>query len=170
MITNGMLAFNSDLPYPEVRYHQFYFFWHLSHIHALTLASRTILTYQALTYLFSLFCFSPYIFRLPQQTSHITTWSRHPSPFLSPFTKDHRYTREILEPAPFLSCHGAKIGGLWVFPIIKITIVRLVRMSPPSTAKDQRRICFACRVGKALETPIWALWLTMPMGSPLIHM
>ena len=33
----------------------------------------------------------------------------------------HRYTREIPEPAPFLSRLGAKIEGFWVFPVIKIT-------------------------------------------------
>ena len=31
----------------------------------------------------------------------------------------HRYTREIPEPVPFLSRHGAQIGGLLVFPVIK---------------------------------------------------
>ena len=35
------------------------------------------------------------------------------------FCCDHRYTQEIPEPAPFLSLHGAKIGGLQVFPVIK---------------------------------------------------
>ena len=35
------------------------------------------------------------------------------------YTKDHRYTRKIPEPAPFLSRHGAQIGGLWVFPVIE---------------------------------------------------
>ena len=34
----------------------------------------------------------------------------------------NRYRREIPEPALFLSWHGAQIGGLWVFPIIKILV------------------------------------------------
>ena len=38
----------------------------------------------------------------------------------------HRYTREIPEPAPFLSQHGAQIGGLRVFSVIKITMIRQV--------------------------------------------
>ena len=32
------------------------------------------------------------------------------------WTTAHRYTREIPEPAPFLSRHGAQIGGIRVFP------------------------------------------------------
>ena len=31
--------------------------------------------------------------------------------------------REIPEPVPFLSWHGAQIGVLWVFPTIKIAVV-----------------------------------------------
>ena len=69
----------------------------------------------------------------------------------------HRYKREISEPVPFLSQAWAQFGGLWVFPIIKITVVCWVRMSPASTAvwawrltcvkcctvcKDCGRICF----------------------------
>ena len=44
-------------------------------------------------------------------------------------SKGHRYTRGIPEPAPFLSQHVA----LRVFPVIKITAVHKVRMSPAST-------------------------------------
>ena len=45
------------------------------------------------------------------------------------------YTWKIPEPAPFLSWHGAQIGGLRVFsPLIEITVVRQVCMSPASTA------------------------------------
>ena len=33
----------------------------------------------------------------------------------------------------FLSQHGAQIGGLWVLPVIKITMIRQVLMSPAST-------------------------------------
>ena len=46
----------------------------------------------------------------------------------------HKYTREIPESAPFLYRHGAQIGGLRVFHIIKITVIRQVRISPASTA------------------------------------
>ena len=46
----------------------------------------------------------------------------------------HRYTPEIPKPAPSLLRHGAEIWGLWVFPVIKITLVRQVRWSPASTA------------------------------------
>ena len=46
----------------------------------------------------------------------------------------HRYMWEIQEPAPFFSRHGAQIGGSLGFPVIKITVVRQVRMSPASTA------------------------------------
>ena len=39
----------------------------------------------------------------------------------------HKYTREIPEPV-----HGAQIRDLWVFPVIKVTVVRQVHMSPAS--------------------------------------
>ena len=87
-------------------------------------------------------------------------------------TSYHRHTREIPEPAPSWFMHGAQIGGLRVFPIIKITVVRQVRMSPDSSAiwawrqtrvkcsvacKDRGRICiafvFAYVVGKDPKTP-----------------
>ena len=46
------------------------------------------------------------------------------------FSKNHRYTPEIPEPAPSLSWHGAQIGGLRGFPVFKIkTTVRQVHMS-----------------------------------------
>ena len=41
----------------------------------------------------------------------------------------HRYTWEIPEPAPFLSWHEAQIGRIWVFPVIKITVVRQVHIT-----------------------------------------
>ena len=44
-----------------------------------------------------------------------------------------RYAREIPDPAPFLSWHGAQIGGLQVFPVNKIIVVRQVRLSPASS-------------------------------------
>ena len=40
----------------------------------------------------------------------------------------HRCTREIPEPVAFLFVHGVQIGGIWVFPTIKITVIRQVRM------------------------------------------
>ena len=90
----------------------------------------------------------------------------------------HRYTREIPEPAPSLSQHGAQIGGLRDFLVIKITVVHQVCMSPASTVvwawryicvkcctalKDRGRICFAffciCGPQKPRRPPIWAPWL-----------
>ena len=62
----------------------------------------------------------------------------------------HRHTREIPEPAPFLSRHGAQIGGIRVFPTIKITVIHQVRSERENTcetlhgAEDHRRILFAC--------------------------
>ena len=83
----------------------------------------------------------------------------------------HRYTREIPEPAPILSWHGDQIGSLWVFSLIKITVVLWVCMPPGSTVvwgwrltylkrrtarEDHGRICFsfvsACMVGKYPKT------------------
>ena len=49
----------------------------------------------------------------------------------------HKYTPDIQE--PFLLWHGAQIGGLLVFPVIKITVVLQVRMSPTSTAVGTKR-------------------------------
>ena len=34
-----------------------------------------------------------------------------------------RYRPEIPEPAPSLSQHGAPIGGIWVFPMIEVTVI-----------------------------------------------
>ena len=62
-----------------------------------------------------------------------------------PLRSVHRYTREIPEPAPFWSRHGARIGGIWVFSCGKITMVRQVHMFC---------VCFfACVVGKNPNTP-----------------
>ena len=72
------------------------------------------------------------------------------------------------------------IGGLRVFPVIKIviTVVRRVRMSPASTAvwawhyctkhcmacKDRECICFCVCGRQNQKTPnLRALWLTMPL-------
>ena len=44
------------------------------------------------------------------------------------------------EPAPFLSRHGAQIWGLWIFPVIEITVVRRVRMSPTSSCSLNMKI------------------------------
>ena len=40
----------------------------------------------------------------------------------------HWYRLEIPEPTPSLFQHGAQIGGIWVFPAIKITVICQVRM------------------------------------------
>ena len=45
-----------------------------------------------------------------------------------PEGEHHRYTREIPEPVQFLSLHGAQIMGICIFPAIKITVIRHVRM------------------------------------------
>ena len=45
----------------------------------------------------------------------------------------YMYTQEISEHVPSLFRHGAQIGGLLGFPVIKITVVRQVRMSPAYT-------------------------------------
>ena len=40
---------------------------------------------------------------------------------------------EIKESVPFSSWHGTPIGDIQVFPEIKITVIRLVRMSTAPT-------------------------------------
>ena len=40
----------------------------------------------------------------------------------------HRYTLEIPEPVPSWFWHGAQIGGLQIFPVIKISVVHQVRI------------------------------------------
>ena len=65
-----------------------------------------------------------------------------------------RYRLEIPEPAPSLSQHGASIGGIWVFPTIKITVTHLVHMNWGLSVKINtcetphcaRRlwVCFVC--------------------------
>ena len=46
----------------------------------------------------------------------------------NPLSVTHRYTPEIPEPAPSWSRHGARFGGLRVFPVTKIIMVRQVRL------------------------------------------
>ena len=58
----------------------------------------------------------------------LTLWKLHCS-----------YTREILESAPFLSRHGAQIGGIRVFPSIKINVICQVRMSYGLSVKISMR-------------------------------
>ena len=41
---------------------------------------------------------------------------------------NHRYRPEIPEPAPSLLQHGAPIGGIQVFPAIRVTLIHQVRM------------------------------------------
>ena len=44
------------------------------------------------------------------------------------FSGNHRYRPEVPEPVPSLSQHGAQIGGIQVFSVIKITVIRQVHM------------------------------------------
>ena len=64
------------------------------------------------------------------------------SHWLPPYTdrlrRYHRYAREIPEPAPFLSKHGAQIGDRQGFPVFKITTVHQVLMSPVSILWSER--------------------------------
>ena len=72
--------------------------------------------------------------------------------------RSHRCRGGIPDPAPSWSQHGAQFGGLWVFPVIKIIVVRQVRKLIACTAgwackqshaksravcEDRERICFA---------------------------
>ena len=90
----------------------------------------------------------------------------------------HRYTREIPDPVPSWSQHVAQFGGLWIFPVIKIILVRQVCKLPACTVvwawrqshiksrvvrEDRERICFACVVGKTPKTPNSAPWLMTPL-------
>ena len=83
----------------------------------------------------------------------------------------HRYRTEIPEPAPSLSWHGALIGGIWVFPTIKITMTRKVRMycglsvkknmheTPHSVRRSWAHLfafVSACVVSKNLNTSNWS--------------
>ena len=79
----------------------------------------------------------------------------------------HRYTKEIREPALVLFQHGVQIGGLQVFPLIKITVAHVtcifcglcVKINTSKTwfkcrtAREDRGRIFACVVGKNLKTP-----------------
>ena len=66
----------------------------------------------------------------------------------------HRYSRETPKPAPFLSRHGAQIGGIRVFPRVIFTVVRQVRMycsltmkiNPLKTSHERRRSWTAFRL------------------------
>ena len=87
-------------------------------------------------------------------------------------SESHKYTLAIPEPAPSLSRHGAQIGGLQVFPVIKTIVVHHLRMLVACTAvcvgrqshvksrtvrEDCEHICFAfvfvCVVGKNSKSP-----------------
>ena len=46
----------------------------------------------------------------------------------------HRNRPEIPEPVPSSSQHGAEFGGLWLFPVIKIIMVRQVSVLSECTA------------------------------------
>ena len=93
----------------------------------------------------------------------------------------HRNTSEILEPEPSLSRH-IQFGGLQVFPIIKLTMVCQVCLSPGSNAVCVKRkhlqngarcvkimgsigLCLFLHAwsAKIWRPPIWTLRLTMPL-------
>ena len=62
----------------------------------------------------------------------------------------HRYRTEIPEPASFWFQHGTQIGGIRVFPVIKITVIRQVHMSLEGADLDGgapgvRPLYFFCR-------------------------
>ena len=89
---------------------------------------------------------------------------------LSVLCSTHSYTREIPEPAPFLSWHAGKIGGLQVFPVIKITMVRQVHITYIKYIcglRVKKTICVVLflRVWsvKTRRPPIWAQQLRMPL-------
>ena len=48
-------------------------------------------------------------------------------------TMTHRFTPEIQESVPFSPWRGAPIGGIWIFPMIKITVIHKAHISPAST-------------------------------------
>ena len=91
----------------------------------------------------------------------------------------HRYRLEIPEPAPSLSWHGAHIGGIRVFPAIKITVICQVRMYCGLSVKVNTRetphgawrswahfvcVCLCvCGQQKNRIPPIWAPWLATPL-------
>ena len=87
----------------------------------------------------------------------------------------HRYRPEIPEPAPSLSRHGASIGGVWVFPAIKITVICQVRMycglslkiNTHETPHDMWRfLYFVC----VLFLPVWSPKMRIsPIGAPRRH-
>ena len=61
-----------------------------------------------------------------------------------------------------LSPHGAQIGSIWVFPVIKITIVCQVHMSPTSTAVwVWRQTCIKCRTARKYRGCTYALCFCM---------
>ena len=114
----------------------------------------------------------------------MSTWKMLPiTDDLKELNWNHKCTREIPEPVPFLSPHGPQKGGLWVFPVIKITLDLQVHMSPASTVfrpwwtcvkcrtacEDCGRICYAfvflCVCGRQNpeDSPNWAPWLTTPL-------
>ena len=64
----------------------------------------------------------------------------------------HRYRPEIPEPAPSLPRHGAKIWGIRVFPAIKITVIRQVRMNCGASVK----IKVLCDFGPIIWS--WNIW------------
>ena len=95
----------------------------------------------------------------------------------------HRYTREIPEPAPFLSQHGAQIGGLWGFYrnwnnrgssgacvtcincglSVKINTRKMPHGALRSWTHFVLRLFLRVWSAKTQRPPIWAPWLTRPL-------
>ena len=70
------------------------------------------------------------------------------------------------EPAPSWSQHGAQIGGLWVFPIIKIVVVHQVYILPACTAVwewSETRV--KCHLAREDCEGIWFLFSLACVGS-----
>ena len=52
---------------------------------------------------------------------------------------------------PSLSRHGAQIGGFQVFPEIKITLVRQVRLLPASSVRSEHEAYNAAQCAKIVD-------------------
>ena len=98
------------------------------------------------------------------------------------FNFSHRYTPEIPESAPSWSRHGAQIGGLWVFLIIKIIVVNEAVMLPVCTWSEREdnhafkaawhakivnafvfRLLLRVWSAKTRRLPNWSPWLMTPL-------
>ena len=88
---------------------------------------------------------------------------------ISKLQPDHSYTREIPEPAPFLSRPGAQIGGVQVFPLnqnnsgssgVYVTYIYCSLSAKINTRKN------AARCSKIMDA--FALHLFLLVISPLV--